>query len=185
MCVIIHLTWSLILYCTMITLHLENFLFPELTIKQSFSYTMLSCWTKIQNTTNKSIKDASWAEIMIRHNHTVPNCYSDSKQMFHYKWNGLPLQPNCKNYTLSWNQCLSIHPILLSYCDPNATTFSLSTDVSFGPEESTSPLESALIMLEVINQKASIPQQDFENVCTLIKEMVCFDFIYFFNTFFM
>ncbi|XP_030270026.1 telomeric repeat binding factor a isoform X3 [Sparus aurata] len=50
-------------------------------------------------------------------------------------------------------------------------------DVSFGPEESTSPLESALIMLEVINQKASIPQQDFENVCTLIKEMIVVIFI--------
>ncbi|XP_030270025.1 telomeric repeat binding factor a isoform X2 [Sparus aurata] len=53
----------------------------------------------------------------------------------------------------------------------------INEDVSFGPEESTSPLESALIMLEVINQKASIPQQDFENVCTLIKEMIVVIFI--------
>ncbi|XP_073320095.1 telomeric repeat binding factor a isoform X3 [Pagrus major] len=40
----------------------------------------------------------------------------------------------------------------------------------FGPEES-SPLESALLLLKEINQENSIPQQDFENVCTSLKEM--------------
>lgn len=63
-------------------------------------------------------------------------------------------------------------------------TFSLSTDAAFGPEKSTSPLESALSFLEAINRETSIPQQDFENVCTSLKEMVwygIFNYVFLYN----
>ncbi|KAM8762767.1 telomeric repeat binding factor a [Acanthopagrus schlegelii] len=50
-------------------------------------------------------------------------------------------------------------------------------DAAFGPEKSTSPLESALSFLEAINRETSIPQQDFENVCTSLKEMIVVIFI--------
>lgn len=36
-----------------------------------------------------------------------------------------------------------------------------------------SPLESALGLLESINQDFNIPQQDYKNVCTSLKELVC------------
>uniref|UniRef100_A0A3B4TC39 Telomeric repeat binding factor 2 n=1 Tax=Seriola dumerili TaxID=41447 RepID=A0A3B4TC39_SERDU len=45
-------------------------------------------------------------------------------------------------------------------------------DLVFESDQSITPLESALMLLEGINQKCSIPQQDFENVSTSIKEMV-------------
>ncbi|XP_036950202.1 telomeric repeat binding factor a isoform X2 [Acanthopagrus latus] len=50
-------------------------------------------------------------------------------------------------------------------------------NAAFGPEKSTSPLESALSFLEAINRETSIPQQDFENVCTSLKEMIVVIFI--------
>lgn len=48
----------------------------------------------------------------------------------------------------------------------------LPTGTSFEPDRSISPLESALMLLENMNQEYSIPQQDFDNVCTSLKEMV-------------
>nr|XP_046239253.1 telomeric repeat binding factor a [Scatophagus argus] len=51
-----------------------------------------------------------------------------------------------------------------------------SLDVSFESDQ-ISPLESAMILLEHINQEFSIPQQDFENVCTALKEMIVMIFI--------
>ncbi|XP_070764270.1 telomeric repeat binding factor a [Enoplosus armatus] len=50
-------------------------------------------------------------------------------------------------------------------------------DISFGPDQSLSPLESALMLLVKISQKFSIPPQDFENVCTSLKEMMVEIFI--------
>ncbi|XP_039866563.1 telomeric repeat-binding factor 2-like isoform X1 [Simochromis diagramma] len=38
--------------------------------------------------------------------------------------------------------------------------------------QSVCPLESALMLLESMSQEFSIPQQDFKNVCTSIKEMI-------------
>uniref|UniRef100_A0A3P9BTM2 Telomeric repeat-binding factor 2 n=1 Tax=Maylandia zebra TaxID=106582 RepID=A0A3P9BTM2_9CICH len=38
--------------------------------------------------------------------------------------------------------------------------------------QSVCPLESALMLLESMSQEFSIPQQDYKNVCTSIKEMV-------------
>lgn len=46
-----------------------------------------------------------------------------------------------------------------------------SADVSFGADQ-ISPLESALRLLESINHDFNIPQQDYKNVCTSIKELV-------------
>ncbi|XP_030578992.1 telomeric repeat-binding factor 2-like isoform X1 [Archocentrus centrarchus] len=43
--------------------------------------------------------------------------------------------------------------------------------------QSVTPLESALILLENMIQKFSIPQQDYKNVCTSIKEMILMLFI--------
>ncbi|XP_071346254.1 telomeric repeat binding factor a [Trachinotus anak] len=45
-------------------------------------------------------------------------------------------------------------------------------DMSFESDQSITPLESALMLLENINQECSIPQQDFESVCTSVKEMI-------------
>ncbi|XP_023267733.1 telomeric repeat-binding factor 2 isoform X2 [Seriola lalandi dorsalis] len=45
-------------------------------------------------------------------------------------------------------------------------------DLLFESDQSITPLESALMLLEGINQKCSIPEQDFENVSTSIKEMI-------------
>ncbi|XP_041799257.1 telomeric repeat binding factor a [Chelmon rostratus] len=50
-------------------------------------------------------------------------------------------------------------------------------DVSFQSDQPISPLESALILLEHINQELSIPQQEFESVCTSLKEMIVVIFI--------
>ncbi|KAM9366549.1 telomeric repeat binding factor a [Symphorus nematophorus] len=50
-------------------------------------------------------------------------------------------------------------------------------DVSFESDLSLSPLESALTLLENIHQECSIPQQDFETVCTSLKEMMVAIFI--------
>ncbi|KAM7406328.1 hypothetical protein PAMP_000712 [Pampus punctatissimus] len=50
-------------------------------------------------------------------------------------------------------------------------------DVSFDSDESVSPLESALMLLENMNQEYNLPQQDFENVCTSVKEMIVGIFI--------
>ncbi|XP_076577831.1 telomeric repeat binding factor a [Chaetodon auriga] len=50
-------------------------------------------------------------------------------------------------------------------------------DVSFQSDQPVSPLESALILLEHINQELSIPEQDFESVCTSLKEMIVVIFI--------
>ncbi|XP_039980258.1 telomeric repeat binding factor a [Xiphias gladius] len=50
-------------------------------------------------------------------------------------------------------------------------------DVSFESDQSITPLESALMLLENMNQEWSIPQQDFENVCTSVKEMIVGIFI--------
>lgn len=36
-----------------------------------------------------------------------------------------------------------------------------------------SPLESALTLLEHINEEFSISQEDYRKVCTSIKELVC------------
>lgn len=47
-----------------------------------------------------------------------------------------------------------------------------SLESSFESDHSVSPLESALVVLESINQQCSIPQQDFKNVCTSLKEMM-------------
>ncbi|XP_032377509.1 telomeric repeat binding factor a [Etheostoma spectabile] len=43
---------------------------------------------------------------------------------------------------------------------------------SFNADKCVSPLESALIVLEQMSQDCSIPQQDFENVCASIKDMM-------------
>ncbi|XP_067449631.1 telomeric repeat binding factor a isoform X1 [Thunnus thynnus] len=54
-------------------------------------------------------------------------------------------------------------------------------DVSFESDESITPLESALMLLENMSQEyvpsSNIPQQDFENVCTSTKEMIVGIFI--------
>ncbi|XP_070817364.1 telomeric repeat binding factor a [Chaetodon trifascialis] len=50
-------------------------------------------------------------------------------------------------------------------------------DVSFQSDQSVSPLESALMLLEHISQELSIPEQDFESVCTSLKEMIVVIFI--------
>lgn len=47
-----------------------------------------------------------------------------------------------------------------------------SLESSFESDHSVSPLESALVVLESINQQCSIPQQDFKNVCTSLTEMM-------------
>ncbi|XP_038558023.1 telomeric repeat binding factor a [Micropterus salmoides] len=44
-------------------------------------------------------------------------------------------------------------------------------------DTSVSPLESALILLERMNQKCSIPPQYFKNVCTSLREMIVGIFI--------
>ncbi|TKS69903.1 Palmitoyltransferase ZDHHC7 [Collichthys lucidus] len=44
-------------------------------------------------------------------------------------------------------------------------------------DQSPSPLESALAVLEKINQQHSIPPQDFNNICTSVKEMMVVIFI--------
>lgn len=67
----------------------------------------------------------------------------------------------------------------VTHCDPDVALYyialcidmSFSTDVSFESDH-ISPLESALILLEHINQEFCIPQQDFENVSNLLKELV-------------
>lgn len=46
--------------------------------------------------------------------------------------------------------------------------------------QSVCPLESALMLLESMSQEFSIPQQDYKNVCTSIKEMVSMFLIVFF-----
>ncbi|XP_034413245.1 telomeric repeat binding factor a [Cyclopterus lumpus] len=52
-------------------------------------------------------------------------------------------------------------------------------DLSFEPDESLTPLESALMVLENIMQECSMsmPQQDFEKVCTSLKETIVALFI--------
>ncbi|CAI5645873.1 unnamed protein product [Oreochromis niloticus] len=45
----------------------------------------------------------------------------------------------------------------------------LAADTS---SQSVCPLESALMLLESMSQEFSIPQQDYKNVCTSIKEMI-------------
>ncbi|XP_029354433.1 telomeric repeat binding factor a [Echeneis naucrates] len=45
-------------------------------------------------------------------------------------------------------------------------------DLSFDYDPSITPLESALLLLQEINQECNIPQQDFENICTSVKEMM-------------
>ncbi|XP_056268335.1 telomeric repeat-binding factor 2-like isoform X2 [Pseudoliparis swirei] len=52
-------------------------------------------------------------------------------------------------------------------------------EVSFEPDKSLSPLESALMVLEDIIQEGrlSMPQQDFEKVCTSLKETIVTMFI--------
>ncbi|KAM7423863.1 hypothetical protein PAMA_000294 [Pampus argenteus] len=50
-------------------------------------------------------------------------------------------------------------------------------DVSFDSDETVTPLESALMLLESMNQEYNLPQQDFENVCTSVKEMIVGIFI--------
>lgn len=46
--------------------------------------------------------------------------------------------------------------------------------------QSVCPLESALMLLESMSQEFSIPQQDYKNVCTSVKEMVSMFLIVFF-----
>lgn len=48
--------------------------------------------------------------------------------------------------------------------------------------QSVCPLESALMLLESMSQEFSIPQQDYKNVCTSIKEMVSMFLIVFFKS---
>uniref|UniRef100_A0A3Q1G249 Telomeric repeat binding factor 2 n=1 Tax=Acanthochromis polyacanthus TaxID=80966 RepID=A0A3Q1G249_9TELE len=50
-------------------------------------------------------------------------------------------------------------------------------DLSFESDSSTAPLESALMLLEHMNQKLSIRQQDFENAHDSIAEMIVAIFI--------
>ncbi|XP_029313734.1 telomeric repeat binding factor a [Cottoperca gobio] len=47
-------------------------------------------------------------------------------------------------------------------------------DVTFEPDQSVTPLESALMVLEDMSQGCSLPlpQQDFKNVCASLKEMM-------------
>uniref|UniRef100_A0A4W6FWL7 Telomere repeat-binding factor dimerisation domain-containing protein n=1 Tax=Lates calcarifer TaxID=8187 RepID=A0A4W6FWL7_LATCA len=45
-------------------------------------------------------------------------------------------------------------------------------DVFFDSDESKTPLEAAFVVLEHMKKEFSIPQEDFENVCALVKEMV-------------
>lgn len=45
-------------------------------------------------------------------------------------------------------------------------------DLSFEADRSLIPLESALILLQRLNQQCTIAQPDFENTCTLLKEML-------------
>lgn len=45
-------------------------------------------------------------------------------------------------------------------------------DLSFEADRSLTPLESALLMLQKLNQECTIAQPDFENTCTLLKEMI-------------
>jgi len=49
---------------------------------------------------------------------------------------------------------------------------SLPADLLFESDQSISPLESALVLLENMNEEFRIPQQDFESACTSLKEMV-------------
>ncbi|KAE8297266.1 Telomeric repeat-binding factor 2 TTAGGG repeat-binding factor 2 Telomeric DNA-binding protein [Larimichthys crocea] len=44
-------------------------------------------------------------------------------------------------------------------------------------DQSPSPLESALVVLEKINQQHSIPPRDFNNICASVKEMMVVIFI--------
>ncbi|XP_047436842.1 telomeric repeat binding factor a isoform X2 [Mugil cephalus] len=50
-------------------------------------------------------------------------------------------------------------------------------DVPFDPDPSKTPLESALTCLEEMRQECHIPQKDFENICTSVKEMIVGVFI--------
>ncbi|XP_018522364.1 telomeric repeat binding factor a [Lates calcarifer] len=45
-------------------------------------------------------------------------------------------------------------------------------DVFFDSDESKTPLEAAFVVLEHMKKEFSIPQEDFENVCALVKEMI-------------
>lgn len=48
----------------------------------------------------------------------------------------------------------------------------LSADLSFEPDLSVSPLESALALLQDMKQDCHIAEQDYEKVCSSVKEMV-------------
>ncbi|XP_072236413.1 telomeric repeat binding factor a [Leuresthes tenuis] len=50
-------------------------------------------------------------------------------------------------------------------------------DLLFESDQSLSPLESALVLLENMNEEFRIPQQDFESACTSLKEMIVVTFI--------
>ncbi|XP_062276857.1 telomeric repeat binding factor a [Scomber scombrus] len=50
-------------------------------------------------------------------------------------------------------------------------------DLTFDSDDSVSPLESALMLLENISEEYNIPQQDFESVSTSLKEMIVGIFI--------
>ncbi|XP_049899756.1 telomeric repeat binding factor a [Epinephelus moara] len=50
-------------------------------------------------------------------------------------------------------------------------------DLIFEPDHSVTPLESALMLLEKMNQQCSVPGQNFENACTSLKEMMVWMFI--------
>ncbi|XP_040889418.1 telomeric repeat-binding factor 2-like isoform X2 [Toxotes jaculatrix] len=52
-----------------------------------------------------------------------------------------------------------------------------SLDVYFESDQSITPLESALKLLEKMSQGCNIPQQDYENVCTSVREMMVGIFI--------
>lgn len=49
---------------------------------------------------------------------------------------------------------------------------SLPTGVSFEMDVPSTPLESALMLLEKISQEFSIPQQEYEKVSSSLKDMV-------------
>ncbi|KAG7482522.1 telomeric repeat-binding factor 2 isoform X1 [Solea senegalensis] len=50
-------------------------------------------------------------------------------------------------------------------------------DVSSVSDQSTTPLETALMLLERIRQDYSVPPQDFENACSSIREMIMVIFL--------
>lgn len=45
-------------------------------------------------------------------------------------------------------------------------------ELSFESDESTTPLESALIVLELMSKENLVSQQDFQKVNTSLREMV-------------